>query len=189
MRVKVTQENVYTYPELSERAQEKVREWWNRVQWDDGQANESMSMIFDGIMEDEGWEADPRSLTYSLYSQGGTPSWSGTKDDWEYEGKTYILTCRNKSRGGSSDYNSVDVEHEDDDEWNEKWWEGDPETRRVMNQERERIREAAKDYVRGLESKLHAAFEKEDEYMGSDEYVREACEANGYEFTEDGDLA
>lgn len=179
MARKVTHEfMVYTYPELSETAQEKVREWWNRVQWDDGVAAESMTMIFEyEVGERLGWEVDPKSLTFSLYSQGGYPEWSGTLREWEHGGKKWTVVTRNP--GSYTRSMSVSVEPE---------WETDDEPDRT-DEETRAAEDAAQEMVGSISSDLFWKFRAEDEYLSSDEQVRETCEANGYEFTEEGDLA
>lgn len=167
---------VFTYPELDEKAQERVREWWNRVSWEDGSAVESMDAIWRDSLEADGW-ADLENLTYSdLYSQGGYPVWNGTREAFEAEGYRWTVTVRAFHRGGYFD--TVDVEPEcigDDDP--------DP-----TDEDYRLAREAAREYADKLSHDLMWKFRAEDEYIGSDEQVAEACEANEYEFTEDGDL-
>jgi hypothetical protein len=166
---------VYTYPELSDSAKEKVREWWNRCQWDDGVGQENMAMIFDEYMSGDGW-IDVSGLTYDLYSQGGYPEWKGTRRGWEYGGRVWTIET-----GVSRWYHGpkgirVTVEYQTDED-------SDP-----TDEEQKAAEDAADDYVSELSSTLFYAFRDEDEHMASDEYVADACEANSYEFTEDGDL-
>lgn len=167
MRIRTTETTLYTYDELSDDAKERVREWWNRVQWDDGSAAESMQMIWSGQLEEDGW-VNLSNLTFDLYSQGGYPAWTGTREGWEHDGHRWTVSTVNRR------YMDVDVEPEDDD---------------VTPDQEKAARDSANDYVQGISHDLFWKFRAEDDYMGSDEQVREACEANEYEFTEDGTIA
>lgn len=163
---------VYTYPELSGDAQDRVRAWWNRVSWEDGSAAEAMESIWRDTLEADGWSARS-DLTYSLYQQGGYPVWNGTREAFEAEGYRWTVTVRANHRGS---FDTVDVEPEcinDDDP--------DP-----TDEDYRAAREAARDYAERLSGDLFYKFRAEDDYIGSDEQVAEACAANGYEFYEDG---
>ena len=170
---------VYSYDELSDRAKETAREEWNRFLWDCGSMQESMELIFDHIMEEAGW-TNLGDLSYSLYSQGGYPEWSGTLAGFTHDGRTYTVVTDN--RRGNMDVSILDDEDDPDGDY------GSPNlaayTARVETAE-----EAARELVSDLSHKLFWAFRAEDEYQSSDESVRESAEANGYEYDEDGHLA
>lgn len=173
MRVKVTETNVYTWGELSDAAKDHAREQHSRFLWDDGVAAESMQLIFDGVMEAAGW-SDLSNLTYDLYQQGGYPEWAGTLRGFEHGGLKWTVTTQNGHRYGRS----VDVEPE---------WETDDDPDRT-DAETEAALDAARDMVSALSSELFYKFRAEDEYMTADEQMAETSEANGYEYTEAGDL-
>lgn len=179
------EKTVYTWDELSEDAKDNARQKHSQFLWECGSAHESMELIFDFILEEAGWE-EAGDLTYSLYQRGGQPTFSGVLRGWEHEGRIYDLTVRNTSGGGSCHYFSVELEAIDGSD--EDTYYGTPEWDAYVKRI-EVAEEAAKDLCRDLSHKLLEAFYAEDEYMTSDEQMAETCEANGYEFTEDGDLA
>jgi hypothetical protein len=124
-------------------------------------------------MAGDGWD-DVSGLEYDLYQQGGFPAWKGTRRGWEYGGRVWTIeTGRQRWTGERI---RVTVEYQTDEDT-------DP-----TDEEQKAAEDAADDYVSELSSTLFYAFRDEDEHMASDEYVADACEANSYEFTEDGDL-
>lgn len=183
MRVKVTETNVYTWGELSDAAKDHAREQHSRFLWDYGEANESMQMIFDDLMESEGW-SDSGDLTYSLYVQGGEPMWSGEMPRFEHDGRVYAVRVSKRPLGGSS--YAWDVRLDDEEDETDAAY-GTPEWDAVVARI-EAVEEAVRDYCRDLSSRLYDAFVKEDQYMTADEQMAETSEANGYEYTEAGDL-
>lgn len=184
MRIQVTETPVYTWDELSPAAKDKARENWSRFLWEDGTANENMQMIFDDLMESEGW-SHYGDLTYSLYMQGGEPMWTGELPRFEHDGRVYSVSVMKRGLGGSSyawDVRLFDEEDETDAVYGTPEW--DAEVARI-----EAVEEAVKDYCRELSARLLDAFVKEDEYMVADEQMADNAEANGYEYTADGELA
>lgn len=192
MREITTRVRAYTYPELSDAAKDRVREWWNRAQWEDGAAQESMQLLADGFLEDRGWE-DVSDLSYSLYSPGGEPRWRGVLPAFTHDDVTYRATFTLRPLGGSSYAWEVTLDEDselfpaDGDEDRESVTYGTPAWDEYLKRY-EAAEEAAKDRARSDSSELFYAMREEDEYIGSDESVSEACEANGYEFTEEGEL-
>lgn len=182
MRIKTTETPVYTWDELSESAKDHARQKWSEFLWNDGSMQEDMQLIFDGKMEDLGWEPTGKDgdLSYALYMQGGYPAFSVDIPDFQHDGRSYVVHVRN-----ARDYFEVTVEESDDDpdvaygtpEW-------DAEVKRI-----EAVEEAVKDKLRDVSHELYEAFVKEDEYQVSDEQMAETSEANGYEYDENGDLA
>lgn len=164
---------VYTYPELSESAKEAVRAKINQWAWDDGSAIESMEHIWRSTLEDQGW-TELNGLTFDLYSQGGYPSWSGVLEGWEHGGHRWTVQTSN----GRSYFRYVNVEPE---------WDADDDADRTP-EETEAAELAAKELVDSLAGDIFYKMREEDEYIGSDETVAEACEANGYEFLESGEF-
>lgn len=184
MRIETTETMIYKYDELSESAQEKVREWYNRAQWNDGIAAESMTMIFDEAMKEKGWH-NGELRTYDLYQQGGYPTFRAEVPEFTYEGHRYTSTIRTRHMGGGNEYMYVDTEDVNEEEGAYCGSaEYDAYVARI-----DAVSEYVKTQVDEVSGDLFHKFREEDEYMGSDSYVREACEANGYEFTEDGELA
>lgn len=180
----VTETPVYTWDNLSDAAKDHAREAHNRFLWDDGEAQENMELIWSGVLEDEGWQ-NVSDLSYSLYSQGGEPIWNGDIPEFTHEGGTYYVQLRKRPLGGSSYAWDVTVDEGDgalEVAYGTPEW--DAEVARL-----ERIEEAAKDYARGLSTKIFWKMRDEDEYMTNDEQMAETCEANGYLFDEDGNLA
>lgn len=183
MRIKVTETPVYTWEELSDAAKDKARENWSRFLWADGSAAESMTMIFDDTMLAEGWE-NYGDLTFSLYMQGGQPMWTGDKPKYEHDGRIYSVQVRKRVLGGSSygwDF-TIDEEDADEPEYDTPEWHAYVERLSAVEL-------AARDYCDGLASRLYQKFVEEDEYMVNDRQMAETSEANGYEYTEDGELA
>lgn len=161
MRIRVTETPVYTYDELSDRAKETARERWSQFLWECGSMQEDCSEIWEQFLTERGW-SELSDLEYSLYCQGGYPSWTG-RVTFEHNGVTWNASVR---RG------RVEWVESDDE---------DTDTR------------PAEDELSNLlsvwSSELLYAFQDADEYASSDEAVREASEANEYEYTEDGKLA
>jgi hypothetical protein len=170
-RTVTTETTVYTYPELSDAAKETARQEWNQSLWQYGSMIESMQMIFEDMLTEAGW-TDLADLTYSLYSQGGYPAWSGDLPTFVLGNRTYYVTVRDHHYYGPT----VDVDEGDN---------GEP----LTQEEHAAVVDAVKDHISDLSHKLYAAFVAEDEYQSSDEVMAETAEANGYEYTEDGHLA
>jgi hypothetical protein len=170
MRVAVKETEVYTYSELEESAQEKVREWYNQVSWEDGQGQESCQMLADNILEDVGFSS-AMGLSYSLYSPGGDPTFE-SEGTFTHDDKDYTLTIGTRHIGAGTEVFELDLEPHDPDQ-------------ETINGT---AYLAAKEFVRELQVKMFNAFRVEDEYLGSDELVAEICEANEWEFTKDGRL-
>jgi hypothetical protein len=110
--------------------------------------------------------------------------WSGDIPEFQHNGRTYYVTVRKSPRGGSVYSWDIDTDPGDGADTPEY---GTPEWDAYLAEE-EAVRDAAREYVESLSHKLKTAFYAEDDYMSSDEQVSDACEANGYEFTEDGEL-
>lgn len=127
MRTVTTEHTLYDYSELSDTAQERVQEDYNRFLWESGDAHECMQIIADGILEDAGF-GPAENLEYNLYMQGGYPTWT--------------------PQDGLSE-----------------------------------------DVAEGLSDRIFWAMRDWDEEMSNDENTAEWCEANEYEFHEDGRLA
>ena len=168
MRTVITETTVYSYSELSDAAKEKAREAYGQFQWENGSMAESMELIANGILEDEGF-TDATDLTYSLYQQGGEPVF-GTNGILDHEREALFVTVGTRHFGGGSFGFDLDVEHYD----------GENAT----------IDEYT--FVQGkllaLSSAILKAFYTEDEYQFSDENVAETSEANGWEYDENGKL-
>jgi hypothetical protein len=183
MRTFTITRTAFAWSELSEAAKDHAREAHSRFLWDSGDAQESMELIFDGIMEERGW-ADAELRTYSLYSQGGYPTWRGTLPSFTHEGRVYPLTVTTRHSGGGSEHMVCDVEDPETDEdevYGTPAWNGF--VARLTS-----AREAAESMVSDLSSALLYAFRAEDDYQTSEEVMAETAEANGYEYDEDGDL-
>lgn len=179
----VTETPVYTWEKLSEKAKDHAREAHSRFLWEDGSAQESMELIWSGVLEDEGWE-NVSDLSYSLYSQGGEPMWNGDIPAFQHEGGTYYVQIRKRPLGGSSHAWDVTV---DEGDGAPEFAYGTPEyTAHVAHIES--VECAAKDYARGLSTKIFWQMREEDEYMTNDEQMAETSEANGYLYDEDGNL-
>lgn len=174
MRTEMIERDVYTYDELSEAAKEHAREQYNRWGWDDGIMQESMQLIADGILAEVGLR-EAGNLTYSLYSQGGTPKFE-TSGAFSHDGESYSIGVTTEHTGGGH-YRAV-IELYFTDERADDWDAEIPAAART----------AAVDFISGLSNKMYMAFVAEDEYQSSDEVVSEVCEANGYEFDEEGNL-
>ena len=175
---------VYTWDELSDTAKDHAREAWSRFLWDSGSMQESMELIFDGYMEDRGWQ-DAELRTYSLYSPGGYPTFCGTLPAFEHGGRTWTLTVTTRHSGGGSEHMVCDVEPADDTDSDTFY--GTPEWPAYLAAVTA-AEGAADDLVNGMSSELLYAFRDEDDYQISDESMAETSEANGYEYDEDGNL-
>lgn len=174
MREVTTTTKVYTYDELSDDAKERVREWWSRVEWEGGSAQESMQMIWEETLTDAGWE-NLTGLEYSdLYSQGSGVTWTGDLPTFEFGDRTWYVTVRVHRGGGDDRWMDVSVSETADD---------------IPEEEEAAAQAAAREHVYKAAQDLFWKFRAESEHIASDESVREACEANEYEFTERGDPA
>ncbi len=184
MRTKVTEKTVYTWDELNDSAKDTARQEWSAFLWEDGSAQESMQMLFEGMAEKNGWE-NAGNLTYSLYSQGGEPCFDVDLPAVEVDGQTFYVTARSTHAGGGSHYFTYTVEESDEQDEPEY---GTPEWDAYVALLHQAER-SAREQVEAFASKLFRAMREEDEYMTNDEQMRETSEANGYEYTEDGHLA
>jgi hypothetical protein len=176
-RTLTIEKTVYTYDELSDSAKETVRQKFSEWGWEDSTMQENMQMIADGVLESHGF-GPARGLTYSLYTQGGEPSFEteGTWTDPETE-KVYDVTVTQHPLGGSNYYMTVWATEKDNDDEDEI---GCPDD----------VRSRLTDFMRvDIVSEMSKKFYAEDEYQASDAVVRESCEANGYEFDEYGNMA
>lgn len=170
MRTITFTKDLYSYSELSDAAQEKVREKISRWGWEDGSMNESMQLIADGMLEDLGF-SEAENLTYSLSTQGGYPAF-GTSGTFEHEGTEYTLTVTNSRANFEIEILDVDSDY--------------------LENSREAVQaiyKAARDFLSDLSYKMFRAFVAEDEYRSSDEEVRETAEANEWEFDEFGNFS
>lgn len=171
MRVKVTETTVYNWDELSDGAKDNARQDHSRFLWESGEMSETIEDLFNEKMESLGW-VNLDNLNYNLYMQGGEPTWTGDLPEFEFEGRTYYVTVRNQ-RG----YMTVDIEDDTDTD-------DELSVREYVN-----AVDAAKDMVNSLSYDLLYAFRGADEWAVNDENMAATCEANEYEFTEDGELA
>lgn len=171
MREVTTTKTVYTWDELSDEAKDHARAEHNSFLWDSGEMRETMEEIWEDFLTEQGWE-NLSGLSYNLYSPGGEPAWDGDLPEWEFEGRTYYVTVRNHHYFGMR----VSVDETFD------------ENEAVAYSEVERIEVAAKDMVLSLSHDLLVKMRAEDEYVVNDESMADTCEANGYEFDEDGNL-
>lgn len=169
MRVKVIETPVYTWDELSDSAKDNAGERHNTFLWESGEMHESILDLFNEKMESLGW-VNLEDLSYNLYMQGGTPAWTGDLPEFEHNGSMYYVTVRNRR-----DYNEVRVDA------------GDDSNLSVMDIAN--ATHAARDMVNSLSYDLLYAFRDLDAAAVNDEAMAATCEANGYEFTEKGELA
>lgn len=184
-RTYTIEKTVYTFDELSESAKETAREELNRFLWECGSMQESMDMIFDGYMNELGWD-DAHALTYSLYSQGGEPSWAG-RFTFDHDGTDYPVSVTNRHYGGGSYGFGIEVDVEGteldtDDAYGSAEW--DATVARIQA-----VEYAVMQHLGSLSAELLRRFYAEDEYQSSEEQVAETAEANGYEYDEGGHLA
>lgn len=180
-RTYAIERTVYSFDELSDQAKETAREEWSRFLWEAGGMHESLTLLFDGFMGERGWQG-AELRTYSLYSQGGYPTFRGTLPAFEHDGRTYVVTVTTRHGGGGAEHMVTDVEDVEDTDAADY---GSPEWPAYLA----RIQaagHAAEEMVSDLSSELYQAFAAEDDYQSSEEAVREAAEANGYEYDEDG---
>ncbi len=173
MRTETYEKVWYNYNELSESAQENARAKHNQFEWESGWMQESMQLISDGILEEAGL-SEAEDLTYSLYSQGGTPKFK-TSGPFEHDGQKYTIDVSTEHTGGGYYRGVIELSTEDEEH---DWEFGIPED----------AQEAAVEFIRGLSNKMYEAFIAEDEYISSDEAFRETAEANDWEFDEEGNL-
>ena len=211
MRMQTNTFPIYTYGELSDEAKSKVQSWLSD-DFDYEFVLEDAATIADlfGLdirqtrktLMNGGHRYDPTIYWSGFWSQGDGASFEGTykykkgalKAVKEYCGDAevhrivkglqdvqrrhfYKLTARMGRGAGSNFYShsntmSVDVSHYDD-EYHDI---GDAE---------EEVTQLMRDFADWIYGQL----EKEHDYQTSDEAVAEACEANGYEFYEDGSIA
>lgn len=159
---------LYSYDELSETAQERVRDWVHALEWSDGAAHDRMGDVALNFLEDRGWTG-VGDLTYRLYVQGGMPKWSG-ETAVEHDGLTYAVTV---ARDGH-----ITLDHEGEhvpwwvEGWRGKWELSGPA-------------KAARAKVDVDALGLLYALRDEDEFLGSDEFARETL-GDRELFTEDG---
>lgn len=185
MRTITTHTKVYTYPELSEAAQEKVRQDMNRLYWDDGFAQENMRGIWDSLLEEKGWK-DYHGLCYDdLYSQGGDQiTWRGefnfTHTDDDGVETVFEVTVGRRHVGGGMEVFTVDLQNTENDSFHEY--------SDIELAEEDKVEHAVKEYLYELQQQLFRDFRAEDEYQSSDAVIADTCEANQYEFTAEGIL-
>ncbi len=192
---RVTTTTVYTYDELDDSAKDRAREiigTWN-AEWE----GENLSDWFANYLNEQGFPSD--KIEYSLsYSQGDGVAFYGSidLDKWltANSRKTYYRTLRNYNPWARIDGNSwsnhyshaytmnVTVESDYDYSTNPKVGE---------NQERllAELCDELEESVRDMSHKLNILGYEAFEYCYSDEAVRENCEANEYQFTEEGEIA
>ena len=202
---------VYTYTELSDTAKEQVCSWLSQgIDYDF--VYEDAAAIADLLGIDirqtrktlmgGGHRYDPTIYWSGFWSQGDGACFEGTykykkgsvKAVKEYCGDkevhriaeslaeiqkrySYKLTARMGRGYGSNFYShsgtmSVDVSHYDDEY-------------RDLGSAEDEITQLMRDFADWIYKRL----EEEYEYQTSDEVVAETCEANGYEFYEDGSIA
>lgn len=179
-RTFTVERTVYTFAELSEAAKDTARQRHSIFLWDDGIMQEDCQMIAENLAEAHGLE-DLRDLTFSLYTPGGEPEFSGTMRTM-VEGSEYV--CRIK-RGEivdtvPTDESELSIGHEIDSD--------SPEYLAYEQRMDQAMREVA-ERMDALSSAMLRAFYALDDDVVSDEAMIEAGEANGYEYDEHGHLA
>ena len=189
--------HIYTYEELSDEAKAKARDWYRKN--DD---NEYSEFVIDDAKEVAalmGWEID--KVYYSgFWSQGDGACFEGimrynkgcaklvkayTNDAelnriaeaWQdlQRQNFYALRARVKQRGQYQ--HEMCTEFDCEDTRHNYGWLQNPEAE-------DDIKEIARDFMRWIYKRLEAEYE----YSVSDEVVAENIIANGYEFTEDGEI-
>ncbi len=189
--------HIYTYEELSDEAKAKARDWYRKN--DD---NEYSEFVIDDAKEVAalmGWEID--KVYYSgFWSQGDGACFEGimrynkgcaklvkayTNDAelnriakaWQdlQRQNFYALRASVKHRGHYQ--HEMCTEFDCGDTRHNYGWLQNPEAE-------DDIKEIARDFMRWIYKRLEAEYE----YSVSDEVVAENIIANGYEFTEDGEI-
>ena len=167
--------HIYTYEELSDEAKAKARDWYRKN--DD---NEYSEFVIDDAKEVAalmGWEID--KVYYSgFWSQGDGACFEGIM---RYNKgcaklvKAYTNEASVKHRGHYQ--HEMCTEFDCGDTRHNYGWLQNPEAE-------DDIKEIARDFMRWIYKRLEAEYE----YSVSDEVVAETIIANGYEFTEDGEI-
>ena len=189
--------HIYTYEELSDEAKAKARDWYRKN--DD---NEYSEFVIDDAKEVAalmGWEID--KIYWSGFSyQGDGACFEGimrynkrcaklvkahTNDEelnriakaWQslQRRNFYALEASVKHRGHY--YHEMCTVFDCEDTRSNYGWMQNPEAE-------DDIKEIARDFMRWIYKRLEAEYE----YSVSDEVVAENIIANGYEFTEDGEI-
>lgn len=176
MRTVITETKVFEFSELSEAAKDHARENYSRFLWDDGEMQERMQEIADGLLEDAGF-GPAEGLTYALYTPGGEPRYS-TEGEVTAGGEEWqVRISNNGTRYGSM---SVDIYTVGED--------GDERAPQDVRSDAVVVVDEIMADLHALNRKIYKGMHEEDEYMTSDEEMQEISESNGYEYTEAGDL-
>lgn len=196
MRTRTTTDTLYTYEELSDDAKEKARETIGQqnLEWLD---SGDLAYMFEQIIEEWGFPSD--DIQFSLgYSQGDGVAFYGSIDVDTYlrkakrvthykllkTGVEYWFTLKRNSWGTHySHHNTMDLVY-DATPWD---WDKDldPKRQALLEELYEELLEKKDD----LSHECEWAGYKHMEWLCSDEYIAEQCEANEYEFLEDGSFA
>mgnify|MGYP006349452599 FL=1 len=189
--------HIYTYEELSDEAKAKARDWYRKN--DDDEYSEFVIDDAKEVAALMGWEID--KVYYSgFWSQGDGACFEGimrynkgcaklvkayTNDAelnriakaWQslQRRNFYALEASVKHRGHYS--HEMCTEFDCGDTRHNYGWLQNPEAE-------DDIKEIARDFMRWIYKRLEAEYE----YSVSDEVVAENIIANGYEFTEDGEI-
>jgi hypothetical protein len=177
---------VYRFEELTEKAQQKVIDWYTEG---DTTVGLRLDELFDMKAADH--HLQDAEFRWSLsHSQGDgvsflVKSWTYPSDELlkalgdfdKWKGLRDTLNVRYKvvftnSRYGHENTMRVELDHEDPS----------PEEGESLNE----MEQSLLEYFRGVAKELEKAGYEELEYCRSKEYVQEACEANDYEFHLDG---
>lgn len=195
MRTRVRTDVVYQYDELSEKAREMAHQTLAQLnlEWLEP---DDLSYSFGLYLEERGFPKD--DIRFSLsYSQGDGVAFYGTIDVGQYlkfykKRTKYAALLRNPNIDMSfrilgNDYATYySHAHTMYLQADFCYYLGDPTPRmqELMANLEDELREAIVSVSHELERMGYA----ELSYITSEEYIREQCEANEYEFTEDGRL-
>lgn len=194
MRTRTRVDTVYNLEDLDEAAQEKAHEAWANEIYECGWVSESINDTFHYYLEERGMPTD--DLEWSLsWSQGDGVAFYGTIDIEKYLRFTKqwskfshlwrsfdisASSSRNSWAHHYSHYNTMTVDLE-------PYYDKDPTEKQaaLIKELDDLLSEAVKDISHELEKMGYA----EIEYQTSFEAFKDSCEANEYEFTEEGKWA
>lgn len=153
--------NLYTYDELSDKAKEKALAKFNEHNYDPMMSSHIGNLLMEEL-ESRGihYEASSIDVRYSLgYSQGDGLMFEGTL----YDDKGRSITIKHSGRYYHSRSREIDYPEASEKEYKE-------------------FEDVYQDICKTIEKQGYEAIE----YQQSEEYFREACEANEYTFESNG---
>lgn len=199
MRTITIEKTLYTYDELSEKAKERVRESFSRD--DDGFIAKSVTEAMYSTLANDGWDVENKSVEWSIHSNCDFATFGYTLTEAQIQDIIdNVLTDKERRRykrikalgwyelSVKSTRNRYYSYVSNKAEVEEPYWNCDPIVDRFFDEVVGKIRSYVDNMHKDACRELLQMAEAEYEYQGSDECVRETCEANEYEFDENGVL-